>query len=160
MIISQDRGSASYSNKFNQLDIVNDPDPPKRFGGRVSSTILNNQDTLPSPMSASVRIADPSRTSRHVSNVRIAVILASGSQTVVKPTRMVRFVPISDIVRSVCIEKDTEPLLPSSHGAMSSMSKRLVNLIRCIFRLLAFASPRAAGIILSSRAASAAIIGT
>jgi hypothetical protein len=73
---------------------------------------------------------------------------------------MVWFVPISDIVRSVCNEKDTEPLLPGRHGAMSSMSKRLVNLIRCIFRLLAFASPRAAGIILSSRAASAAIMGT
>src|ERR1700676_5701763 len=72
----------------------------------------------------------------------------------------VRKVPISDIVRSVCNEKDTEPLLTGRHGAMSSMSKRLVNLIRCIFRLLAFASPRAAGIILSSRAASAAIIGT
>ena len=38
------------------------------------------------------------------------------------------------------------------HGTMFSMSTRLVSLIRRIFMLLAFARPRAAGIMLSSRA--------
>jgi hypothetical protein len=38
------------------------------------------------------------------------------------------------------------------YGTMFSMSTRLVNLIRRVFILLAFARPRAAGIMLSSRA--------
>ena len=38
------------------------------------------------------------------------------------------------------------------YGTMFSMSTRLVSLIRRIFILLAFARPRAAGIMLSSRA--------
>jgi hypothetical protein len=36
VIVSQDWVSASHSNKLNQMDIVNDPDSPKRFGDRVS----------------------------------------------------------------------------------------------------------------------------
>jgi hypothetical protein len=46
-----------------------------------------------------------------------------------------------------------------AHRTMSSMSIRLVSLMSRIFKLLAFAGPRAAGIMLSSRAASAAING-
>jgi hypothetical protein len=45
------------------------------------------------------------------------------------------------------------------HGAISSMSTRLRSLIRRIFKLLAFARPRAAGIMLSNRSESAAING-
>jgi hypothetical protein len=47
-----------------------------------------------------------------------------------------------------------------AHGAMSSISKRLVNLIRRIFRFLAFEMSCAASITLSSRSASVAINGT
>jgi hypothetical protein len=33
LIISRNWKSAPHSKKLNQMDIVNDPDPPKRFGG-------------------------------------------------------------------------------------------------------------------------------
>jgi hypothetical protein len=61
--------------------------------------------------------------------------------------------------KSITATSTPERSPSASHGAMSSMSERLENLIRRIFKLLAFARPRAAGIMLSSRAASAAING-